>query len=90
MSGNMRRIEVRLAGEEDWEGCDVHVCHALQITSNGDLVVLGVAESPMGQDPVSGQQVFGTKLQHGYGAGEWGQFRDTGEVQGMQPGELAN
>lgn len=85
----MRRIEVRLPGQIDWVHCQVHVCHAVQITSNGDLVVMHVVEMPLGQNS-DGQMVTQTKLQHAYAAGEWAQFRDAGEEPGMLPGEKAN
>lgn len=77
---SLRKIEVRLTGNETWEGCEVQLCESLQITSNGDLVVLGTDSSkPVGQD--EGRIVFATTLQHGYAAGEWAQFRDAGHVE---------
>jgi len=84
----MRRIEVRLTGKS-WADQEFHLCHAVQITSNGDLVVMGVGDKALGETP-DGQVVYGTKLQHGYSAGAWAEFRDAGEVEGPKVGEAVN
>ena len=85
----MRKIEVRLTGKT-WGDLEAHVCHAVQLTSNGDLVFMGTDTSREIGQSGDGQALFATKLQHGYSAGVWAEFRDAGEVQGMGPGEKAN
>lgn len=85
----MRKIEVRLTGK-NWVDSDrSHAAHSVQITSNGDLVILGVGDKPVGETP-DGQVVYSTKIQHGYAAGTWAEFNDGGEIEGLLPGEKAN
>jgi len=73
----MRKIEIRPTGKA-WGDHHTHVVHSVQITSNGDLVLMGVTEKPVGE--TEGVVVFATKLQHGYSAGTWAEFRDAGEI----------
>jgi hypothetical protein len=78
----MRRIEIRLTGKT-WEEKQTHIVHAVQLNSAGDLVLMGVTEKPVGEH--EGVQVYATKLQHGYSAGTWAEFRDAGELPDEAP-----
>lgn len=70
----MRKIEVRLPGKT-WEQADSHMAHAVQITSNGDLVLMQSHEQP-----VEGGVLMQTRLQHAYSSTTWAEFRDAGEI----------